>query len=287
MSILVTGASGFVGRHLLAHLKNNSDANCIGLIRNSSKKNEDDTVICDLNDKAQIDKLVKKLQPSLIFHTAGSFSNDFETDFQNNVVCTKNILDSVKENSPTSRVLLMGSAAEYGEISNHENPVAEDHPLNPISIYGWSKAAQTQLAQLYVKTYSVNIVIARTFNLIGKGMSDKLFVGRVEKQINAVLSGEAENIFVGNLDAERDYIDIESACAMYYIIATKGKIGEAYNVGSGSAISMKQLLNNLLDQAGLDESVVDKKTNNKNTPHSEVSVIYANMTKFTELSATK
>lgn len=180
----------------------------------------------------------------------------------------------------------MGSAAEYGEISNNDNPVTEDHPLNPISIYGWSKAAQTQLAHLYVKTYGVNIVIARTFNLIGKGMSDKLFVGRVEKQIDAVLSGDAENISVGSLDAERDYIDIENACTMYYTIAVKGKAGEAYNVGSGAAISMKDLLNNLLHQAELDESAIDKNTNHKNTPHSEVSVIYANISKVTKLMTT-
>ncbi|MCK4706697.1 MAG: NAD-dependent epimerase/dehydratase family protein [Gammaproteobacteria bacterium] len=286
MNILVTGSSGFVGSHLLAYLKGHSNSHCIGLARASSKDSENDTVICDLNNKSQVDKLIKKLQPSLIFHAAGSFSNDFETDFQNNVRCTKNILDSVKENSPTSRVLLMGSAAEYGEISNDENPVTEDHPLKPISIYGWSKAAQTQLAHLYVKTYGVNIVIARTFNLIGKGMSDKLFVGRVERQIDAVLSGEAENISVGSLDAERDYIDIENACAMYYAIAIKGKAGEAYNVGSGTAISMKDLLNNLLHQAGLDESVIDKNTNHKNTPHSEVSVIYANISKVTKLMST-
>ncbi|MES0328369.1 MAG: NAD-dependent epimerase/dehydratase family protein [Gammaproteobacteria bacterium] len=286
MNILVTGSSGFVGRHLLTHLKNNTNSNCIGITRTSSKNIDNNTVICDLNDKTQIDKLIKKLQRSLIFHAAGSFSNDFETDFQNNVRCTKNILDSVKENSPTSRVLLMGSAAEYGEINNDENPVTEDHPLNPISIYGWSKAAQTQLAHLYAKTYGVNIVIARTFNLIGKGMSDKLFVGRVERQINAVLSGEAENISVGSLDAERDYIDIENACAMYYTIAAKGKAGEAYNVGSGAAISMKDLLNNLLHQAGLNKFFIDKNTNHKNTPHSEVSVIYANISKVTKLMST-
>ena len=284
MNILITGSSGFVGRHLLAYLKNNTDAHCIGLTRSASKNIADDTVICELTDRPQIDKLIKKLQPSLIFHAAGSFSNNFETDFQNNVACTKNILESVREYSPTSRVLLMGSAAEYGEISNDENPIAEDHPLNPISIYGWSKAAQTQLAHLYVKTYDIDIVIARTFNLVGKGMSDKLFVGRVENQINAVLSGDVETISVGHLDAERDYIDIEKACEIYYKIAKKGKAGEIYNVGSGTAISMRELLKNLLQQAGLDYSIVNEKTYNKNTPHSEVSIIYANIDQLSKLT---
>ena len=282
MNILVTGASGFVGRHLLAYLKNHSDNNCTGLARTSS--DDDNCLACELVDRAQIDNIIKRLKPELIFHTAGSFSNHFETDLENNVVCTKNILESVKECSPASRIVLMGSAAEYGEIKNDENPVTEDHPLNPISIYGWSKAAQTQLAHLYSKTYGLDIVIARTFNLMGKGMSDSLFIGRIEKQIQAIRSGESQHISVGNLDAERDYIDINEACALYYKIARKGKSGEIYNVGSGKATCMRDLLKDLLQQEGLDFSIVDENSQGKNTPHAEVSIIYANIDKIKKLT---
>ena len=284
MNILVTGSSGFVGRHLLAYLTNHTDAHCYGLTRTSN--DDDDTMVCDLGDRKQLDNIIARLQPELIFHAAGSFSNHFETDLENNVVITKNILDSVREHSPASRVLLMGSAAEYGEIARHENPVAEDHALNPISIYGWSKAAQTQLGHLYFKTYGIDIVIARTFNLTGKGISDKLFVGRIEKQIADILAGKATEISVGNLDAERDYIEIEKACALYYEIARNGVSGEIYNIGSGTAICMRDLLHKLLQQAGLDDSVVDENSHGKNTPHSEVSVIYANIDKVTKLTGT-
>lgn len=285
MSILVTGASGFVGSHLLAYLRAHSNTRCLGLARTDSDNS--DTVVCDLNDSEQVNETIKRLQPSVIFHAAGSFSNIFEVDLQNNVLCTKNILDAVIEHQPAARILLMGSAAEYGEIKRDENPVAEDHPLKPVSIYGWSKAAQTQLAHLYFKTYGLDIVIARTFNLIGQGVSDKLFAGRVEQQIRAVLEGRAKKISVGNLDAGRDYIGIEEACALYDLIATKGVTGETYNVGSGTDISMRELLRKLLDQAGLDESIVEENAHGKNTPHSEVSVIYANIDKITQLTETK
>ncbi|MDH3342234.1 MAG: NAD-dependent epimerase/dehydratase family protein [Gammaproteobacteria bacterium] len=281
MSILVTGASGFVGRHLLAHLRSCSDLRCTGLTRNPS--DDDGTIVCDLNNKDQIDKVIKELQPSIIFHVAGSFSNNFETDFQNNVVSSKNIFESIRQSQPKARIVLMGSAAEYGEIKSNENPVTEEQPLNPISIYGWSKAAQTQLANLYFKTYGLDIVIARTFNLIGKGMSDKLFVGRIEKQIDAVLAGKEKNITVGNLDAKRDYIDIDKACALYYKIAQKGKAGETYNVGSGTAISMRELLKKLLEQANLGYSIIIENEQTKKTPHSEVSIIYSNTTKTDNL----
>ncbi|MDT8452429.1 MAG: NAD-dependent epimerase/dehydratase family protein [Gammaproteobacteria bacterium] len=285
MSILVTGASGFVGSHLLTYLRAHSNIRCIGLTRTASDNS--DTVVCDLNDSEQVNETIKRLQPSVIFHTAGSFSNIFEVDLQNNVLCTKNILDAVIEHQPAARILLMGSAAEYGEIKCDENPVAEDHPLKPVSIYGWSKAAQTQLAHLYFKTYGLDIVIARTFNLIGQGVSNKLFAGRVEQQIRAVLEDRAKKITVGNLDAGRDYIDIEKACALYDLIAAKGVAGETYNVGSGTAISVRELLRKLLDQAGLDEAIVEENAHGKNTPHSEVSVIYANIGKITRLAETK
>lgn len=281
MNILVTGASGFVGRHLLDYLKDQTNSRCIGLTRTVS--DNDDSIACDLTNQDQINKVIKQFKPELIFHAAGSFSNIFETDLENNVVCTKNLLDSIRDHSPDSRVMLMGSAAEYGEIKNSNTPVAEDHPLKPISIYGWSKAAQTQLAHTYTKTYKLNIVIARTFNLIGKGMSEKLFVGRIEKQIEEIHSGKIKRISVGDLSAKRDYIDIKKACTLYYAIATKGKAGETYNVGSGTAISMKELLDELLLQAGLSKSIVDESGQGKKTPHSDVSIIYANIDKTQKL----
>lgn len=283
MSILVTGASGFVGSHLLDYLKHKTSSTCYGLTR----QHPDDVHIkcCDLADSTRVAETIRLLKPSMIFHMAGSFSNDFVTDFQNNVLAARHLLDAVAAAELPARILLMGSAAEYGDIGREQNPVPETQALRPVSVYGWTKAAQTQLATLYASTYGLDVMVARTFNLLGRGVSDKLFVGNAQKQIAAVLAGERDRISVGRLDAERDYIDIHDACALYYSIAGKGIAGEVYNVGSGKAVSMRRLLHDMLQHTGLDESIVDADSAGKTTLHAQVSTIYADITKVTALSA--
>lgn len=279
MNLLVTGASGFVGRHLLKYLDSEMDARCIGICRTPST--DPDTVCCELTDYTQVADVIRETQPSLIFHVAGSFSNDFEIDSSNNILAAKNILEAAAKYKKDARVMLMGSAAEYGDINNQDNPVNEQQKLNPISIYGWSKAAQSLLAPLYLNKYGLEVMVARTFNLLGENMSTRLFTGRVEQQIRDVLAGKTDRITVGSLDAKRDYIDIDSACVMYLTIATKGLPGEAYNVGSGAAISMKQLLEIMLQTAKLDMSIVDEVVD-RQTPN-EVSQIYADISKVAAL----
>jgi len=279
VNVLVTGASGFVGSHLLEYLESQLGATCTGISRTPS--DQPNTVDSELTDYRQVDDVIESIQPSLIFHVAGSFSNDFETDYSNNVLAARNILEATVKYKNNTRIMLMGSAAEYGEVSAGDNPVTEQQKLNPISVYGWSKAAQSLLAPLYANKHGLAVMVARTFNLLGEGMSDKLFTGRVEQQIRQVLAGNAERITVGNLDGKRDYIDIDSACAMYLAIATKGLPGEAYNVGSGAAISMRQLLGTMLQTAGLDMSVVDEAPDNY--PPKGVSKIYADISKVAGL----
>lgn len=280
MSILVTGASGFVGKHLIKYLRLQHDQ-CTGLSRSQSE--DIDHITCDLTDRKQVGIVLKQLKPALIYHMAGSFSNDYETDFNSNVVSTKNLLDSIAELKLATRILIMGSAAEYGEVEAAKNPITEEHPLKPISIYGWTKAAQTQLASVYFNSHGIETVVARTFNLAGDGASDKLFIGRIKKQINAVLAGEAERISVGNLDAIRDYLDINQACEMYRVIATKGRAGETYNVASGKPVVMRDMLTMMLAEAGLDFSIVDEKSYNKTSTSIETSVSYANINKYLNL----
>ncbi len=279
MKFLVTGATGFAGSHLLKYLESQPDASCVGTSRTLTS--DPNIVCCELTDDRQVEDVIESVQPSVIIHAAGSFSNDFETDYLNNVVAAKVILDATFKYKEDARVVLMGSAAEYGHVSSRENPVTEQQTLKPISIYGWCKAAQSLLAPLYTNMHGLQVMVARTFNLSGKGMSEKLFTGRVEQQIHDVLSGKSNRITVGSLDAKRDYIDIKDACTMYLAIATRGVAGEVYNVGSGTAVSMRELLHGMLAAAGLDTAIVDEVPDSK--PQKEVSMIYADINKVTDL----
>lgn len=279
MSILVTGATGFVGKHLLKHLRTHQTERCFGVSRNPGQ--DTDTVICDLANREQVYTMLQQFKPEFIYHMAGSFSNDYETDFTNNVVSTKNILDTIVDLKLPVRVLLAGSAAEYGDVTAEQNPISEKQALYPISIYGWTKAAQSQLASVYFKSHAINVLVARTFNLSGTGASEQLFIGRIQKQIAAILYGNATKISIGNVDAIRDYIDVNEACEMYRIILTRGCPGEVYNVASGKPVVMRALLKNMLKDAGLDYAIVNEMSRSK-TPK-ETSVSYADINKYTAL----
>ena len=122
-------------------------------------------------------------------------------------------------------MLLIGSSSEYGDVLSNVEPVSENSLLHPISIYGLSKSFQTYLMDFYFRTYGLNLIMARTFNLIGKKISNKLFVGNVFTQIEDYKIGKISKIKVGSLQANRDYLEVEDAVRDYEIIMTKGCAG--------------------------------------------------------------
>ena len=127
----------------------------------------------------------------------------------------------------------MGSAAEYGAIRPEDNPVKESQPLNAASVYGLTKVFQTSLMSYYCNRNNMDIVMARTFNLLGRGLSSNLFVGRLLEQVEAFKKGEQPFIELGNLDNYRDYIPIAEAVKNYARIMDFGEAGTVYHVASG------------------------------------------------------
>jgi GDP-4-dehydro-6-deoxy-D-mannose reductase len=249
MRVLVTGAAGFVGRAVLSALARRPDHEVHGLDRRPVHGATPH--LGDLLDASATLQFVKGLAPHRIFQLAGSFSNEFTAEFADNVVATRNLLEAVRLATPRTRVLLVGSAAEYGWVRPEANPVREDHPLHPVSIYGWAKACQTQLMGYYCRVQELDLVMARVFNLTGPGVSNRLFVGRVEEQIERLCRGQTGEIVVGNLEAVRDYLPVDEAAAKLARIMERGATGEVYNVGSGQPITMRALLDKLLTQHGL------------------------------------
>jgi GDP-4-dehydro-6-deoxy-D-mannose reductase len=243
MKILITGASGFTGRYLEEYLTQNSHLNIYGTSRTGTVT---DHFSCDLTNAESVNNLILQIKPEKIYHLAGSFSNDYDIDYANNVLATKNILDSILKLKVSCRVLLVGSAAEYGFIQEEDNPVTEDHPLNPVSIYGLTKVYQTHLMKFYCQVHDLDIVMARLFNLLGENISPKLFIGRIYQQIEEYKSGKIDKIILGDLQSKRDYINIQEAIKYYDIVMNYGKKGEIYNVGSGTSIKISDLLEKIL-----------------------------------------
>jgi nucleoside-diphosphate-sugar epimerase len=201
--------------------------------------------------KEKIGPILRRAAPSHIVNFLGSFSNEFSTDLLANVVIPQALLDAVIDASSRASILLIGSAAEYGRIENPNLPVRESAPLAPVTVYGLTKSMQSLLVPFYAQRFSVNVKLARTFNLLAPNLSQKLFIGRVFHQIEEIKVGKRTSIAVGSLDEERDYISVDDATTDYLQILQHGKAGEAYNVCSGSATKMRDILNIMLAEAGL------------------------------------
>lgn len=238
--ILITGACGFTAQALKKELAGND------LVLTDRQEANGGVLGCDLAEYAPTRSLVAAVHPEQIYHLAGSYSDDFEQDLAANVIATRNLLEAVRDTGFACRVLLVGSAAEYG-IPDGDAAVAETAPLRPLTNYGLTKKFQTALMDLYVRCHRSDIVMARTFNLTGPGISSRLFPGHVREEMERYAKGEQKTITTGNLDAERDYLDVHEAVHLYRLIMERGKSGEVYNVGSGVPIRMRELLYSLLD----------------------------------------
>jgi GDP-4-dehydro-6-deoxy-D-mannose reductase len=280
MKVLITGSLGFSGRHLNKYLggKNNLRV----FTTDIGVSHLPDFFTCDFTKYEEVLRLIVNVAPDQIYHLAGALSNDYAIDYSSNVLATKVLFDALLTSGRSCRVLLVGSSAEYGLINKSDNPVKETQILNPVSIYGLTKVYQTHLMKLYHQLYGINVVMARTFNLMGSGMSERLFVGRIFNQITEYKKGTAGSIMVGNLESRRDYIDISDAIQYYELIMNFGKDGEIYNIGTGCSIRMRDFLKNILFQNGLDMSIVQEvpiDLSNK----LEVPDLFADITKVTRL----
>jgi GDP-4-dehydro-6-deoxy-D-mannose reductase len=279
MRILITGANGFSGRYLIEYLLSKPAVELyLTDIQIVEKSNY---FPLDLADYQAVKGLIQKIQPQQIYHLAGSFSNDYSLDYQVNVLSTRHILESIVSSKINCRVLLVGSAAEYGQTLASDNPVKETQTLQPISVYGLTKSFQTQLMSYYFRAFGLDLVMARTFNLFGEGASPNLLIGNLYRQLADYQANKIDKIKLGNLSTQRDYISIDSAVADYFLLMNRGKSGEVYNVGSGKPILMENLVKNILQAHGLSLDIVDYQmltpTNNN------VSTIYADVSKINAL----
>lgn len=274
---LVTGAGGFTGRHLCAVLRDRH-YQVIGAGRKPTEGV--DVHLCELSDPEAVAELLKKTRPTGIFHCAGTFSDDWNRDFQANVLLTQTLLESVHISGVGSRVLLVGSAAEYGAASG--GAVSEGAPLQPGSLYGVTKAMQTALMGYYHRRCGLDVVMARTFNLFGEGCSLALFPGRVLQQAREVREGSRSKIEVRSLDSRRDYMHVSAAALSYLRIMLHGISGEIYNVGSGVPMPLSELLLELISPHGLtmDDVQIDVRASGTRT---SVPVIHADLTKLNRL----
>lgn len=255
MITLVLGALGFTGRHIFDHLKTAGKGEIVGVdVIDGDNVNE----VCDLKDNGAVLDLLESVKPDRIYNLAGSITNNYSDCYLSNVVIAKNILDAMVTTGSSCRLLLVGSAAEYGLVRPGDLPVKETQRPNPVSMYGLTKVFQSVMMGTYRNLHELDVVMVKPFNLIGKDISENLFPGRLQRSIENLKAGKIEKIRTGSLAARRDYIGIDEAVSDYRTVMDRGVSGETYNIGSGRSVLLRDLLEGILKENGLDMSVVEE-----------------------------
>jgi GDP-4-dehydro-6-deoxy-D-mannose reductase len=247
MRVLVTGADGFVGRHLSRFLEERGD-----------------TVLpltgVDVRDGRGIAEAVARAEADAIVHLAAVSSvadsqRDPAATFEVNAVGTVNVCQAAREASPRPRLLLVSSGEVYGAIPA-ERPATEQSPLMPMSPYGASKVAAETVGFQFARSYGMSVVVARPFSHLGAGQAPTFSIASFARQLaEARQKAGRVTIRVGNLDAVRDFSHVKDVIAAYRLLLESGASGEAYNVGSGQGQSLRSVLDDLIDLASMDVNV--------------------------------
>lgn len=254
MKALVIGGGGFVGSYLVNHLAD--DLGFKVAVTKTTRENLElpnaEVYNCDILDKAQISDVLEKVKPDYIFHLAAqssvalSWKNPSLT-IDVNVKGAVNVLDAIRDMDGNPRTLLIGSGEEYGHIHDGECPIRETNPLRPGNIYAATKSCQNMFGSIYADAYDMDIMMVRAFNHIGPNQAPMFVVADFCKQVAEVEKGLKEPvIYVGNLSAKRDFTDVRDVVKAYGLIAKCGKRGETYNVGTGHAIAIQDILNKIV-----------------------------------------
>lgn len=263
--VLVTGAGGFVGLHLIDLLK--KDYRIIGLTHPDKIPESENLKVIEGNilDKNLIEDIINNEKPDSIIHLAAKTStwqSDPADAFKVNLFGTLHIYQAVsalrEKGGYNPKILFISSAEVYGKTDNTDK-ITEKSPLNPVNFYGVSKLGADRLSFAYATSQKLNVIIIRPFNHTGPGQTKGFFIPDMASQIVEIENDPSKSeISVGNLESVRDLSDVRDIVMAYKLAIEKDlSPGEAYNVCSGNGYKMKDLLEKLLKMAKKQITVVD------------------------------
>lgn len=262
MKALITGIAGFAGSHLAEYLLAHTELEVSGIIhrRDENIAHLQDRLALlrgDLRDADSVRSILAQVSPDYVFHLAAqafvppSWRDPWGT-LENNIRPTLNILEAVVALGIKPKILIVGSADEYGLVREDELPISEDAPLRPYSPYAVSKIAQDMLGYQYHVSHKLPIVRVRPFNHIGPRQSEAFVAADFAKQIAEAERGLRQPVIkVGNLEAKRDFSDVRDIVRGYHLTLTHGELGEVYNLGAEQAFSIRELLDRLLGMSAI------------------------------------
>ncbi|MBI2675349.1 MAG: GDP-mannose 4,6-dehydratase [Candidatus Aenigmarchaeota archaeon] len=294
---LITGITGFVGSHL-AELLLKEGIEVYGTVRWRSKTDNIDhikdkiTLIeADLRDAHSTESAIEKAEPDYIFHLAAqsfvptSWHAPEET-LVTNIIGSLNVLEAVRKSKTNTIIQVAGSSEEYGLVQKNEVPIKETNELRPLSPYGVSKVAQDRLTIQYCMSYGMKAIVTRAFNHTGPRRGEVFVTSNFARQIAEIEKKKKEPaIYVGNLDAERDFTDVRDIVKAYLLAVQKCKYGEVYNICCGKSRKIKSVLDTLLKLSRAKD--IQVKTDPKRLRPSDVPILLGDCSKFEKATGWK
>jgi len=276
---LITGGTGFVGKHLEKELlKNKYEVYSVGREQ------------MNLLNYENVHAIIRKIKPDYIFHLAGiafvpTSWKDPEMTYKVNTLGTLHLLDAVRSVGIDPKIHLCGSSEEYGMVYEDELPIKETNPLRPLSPYAVSKIGLDLLGYQYYKSYGLKIIRTRAFNHDGYGRGEEYMTSNFAKQIVQIEKGYKEPvIYHGELSSKRDISDARDIVIAYRLALEKCDVGEVYNIGSGVTHTVGEVLKMLID---LSHVRVELKLDQNRMRPSDVKVLLCDSSKFIEKTGWK
>ncbi len=268
----ITGVTGSGGSYLAEKISSiSSNTKIFGSYRSKGfyellKKNVESIKLfkLDLTNYKQTKKILSKIKPDVIFHFAsnadvrGSFDKPIEFSENNNSI-TVNLLEAVRQLKINPIIIICSTSEVYGNVKKKDIPLKEIQRFNPANPYAATKAFQDLISQIYYKSFGMRIIITRMFSYTNARRVN-LFQTAFANQIINIEQGKQKTLKHGNLNSIRTFIDIDDAMNAYWFAATKGRIGEVYNIGGNKIISVKNYLKELIKRSSKKiQTKVDKK----------------------------
>ena len=293
MKALITGITGFAGSHLVDYLlAEQPQVEIFGTYRWRSPRNlishvrgQVELIETDLRDLASTTAMLERVQPDFIFHLAAqsfvpaSWSAPAAT-LDTNILGQTNLFEGVRRLGLDPVIQIACSSEEYGLVYPEETPIKETNPLRPLSPYAVSKVTQDFLGYQYFQSYGMKVIRTRGFNHTGPRRGEVFVTSNFAKQLAYIRAGKAEPVIhVGNLNAVRDFTDVRDMVRAYWLAVTKAKPGEVYNIATGEGITIQELLDRLIDLAGVE---VEVRPDPARMRPSDVEILVGDSSKFQE-----
>ena len=236
MKALITGIHGFVGQYLKKHLLS-AGCEVYGIDRHSHDK---DTFEADITDRDKLGGIIKDVQPGEIYHLAGiaDVAHGNMSDYYTvHALGTLNLYEAVQKTGIDPKILYVSSSNVYGIVPEEKQPIAEDQPVRPVNHYGASKAAGEMISHKY-SADGLRIIIARSFNHSGPGQTESFILPKLAR----AFAEKQPEIGLGDTHTKRDFTDVRDVVKAYRMIVQEAGTGEVYNVCSGTAYSIDDML---------------------------------------------